>query len=124
MQLRDIHQRFTGLPLPFIGPRLPQPSRRRSRTRHKPAKTKKKTLHWPVSRLPRPAPQPPRPPPIPEGTDDDDWTDDDDDDEHSEDPYPCPSGYDNVWEDYLATRGEYYVSDDDEDFDDCTSPAN
>ena len=69
-------------------------------------------LHWPVSPLPRPAPQPPRPPPIPEGTDDDDWTDDDD--EHSEDPYPCPSGYDNVWEYYLATRGEYYVSDDDE----------
>jgi hypothetical protein len=81
MQLRDIHQRFSSLPLP-------------------------------VSRLPRPAPQPPRPPPIPEGTDDDDWTDDDD--EHSEDPYPCPSGYDNVWEDYLATRGEYYVSDDEE----------
>ena len=122
MQLRDIHQRFTGLPLPFIGPRLPQPPRRRSRTRHKPAKTKKKTLHWPVSRLPRPAPQPPRPPPIPEGTDDDDWTDDDDD--HSEDPYPCPSGYDNVWEDYFATRGEYPLSDDDEDFDDRTSPAN
>ena len=79
-------------------------------------------LHWPVSPLPRPAPQPPRPPPIPEGTDDDDWTDDDD--EHSEDPYPCPSGYDNVWEDYFATRGEYPLSDDDEVFDDCASPAN
>ena len=101
MQLRDIHQRFTGLPLPFIGPRLPQPSRRRPRTRHKPAKTKKKTLHWPVSRLPRPAPQPPRPPPIPEGTDDDDWTDDDD--EHDEDPDPCL--WDQVWEDSFATRG-------------------
>ena len=86
MKLREIHQRFAGLPTPFIGPRLPQSPRRRSRTRHKPEK--KKTLHWPVSPLPRPAPQPPGPPPIPEGTDDDDWTDDDD--EHHEDPDPYP----------------------------------
>ena len=84
--------------------KLPQSPRRRPRTRHK--REKKKTLHWPVSPLPRPPPQPPGPPPIPEGTDDDDWTDDDDD--HSEDPYPCPSGWDNVWEDYLATYGENF----------------
>ena len=98
MKLREIHQRFAGLPTPFIGPRLPQSPRRRSRTRHKPEK--KKTLHWPVSPLPRPAPQPPGPPPSTS------LLVVDDDDEHHEDPDPCPC--DTVWEDFLETRGYDY----------------
>ena len=101
MKLREIHQRFAGLPTPFIGPRLPQSDgkRRRSRTRHK-----KKALHWPVSPHPRPAPQPPGPPPIPKGTDDDDWTDDDD--EHDEDSNTC--NWEQVWEEYFQARGYDY----------------
>ena len=94
-QLQELHQHFTGLPMPLIGPRLQQSKGRRSRTRHK-----KKALHWPVSPPPRPAP--PRPPPIPEGTDDDDWTDED-----LNSPASWADPWD-PWDDYWSVYGLDY----------------